>query len=82
MLHFPNLKSCMTTDQHACFRLMPTFLHKLKVEFEERFQDFRQLKPVFLFVADPFLVQPDGEWASVSGSFFRTQPFSVAIGSS
>ena len=70
MLHFPNLKSCMTADQEACFRLMSTFLHKLKVEFEERFQDFRKLKSVFLFVADPFIVQPDGEWSSVAVSCF------------
>ena len=70
MLHFPNLKSCMTDDQQACVRLMSTYLHNLKVEFEERFQDFRKLKPVFLFIADPFIVQPDGDWASVAGSIF------------
>uniref|UniRef100_A0A8C4T636 HAT C-terminal dimerisation domain-containing protein n=1 Tax=Erpetoichthys calabaricus TaxID=27687 RepID=A0A8C4T636_ERPCA len=70
MLHFPNLKSCMTADQQACFQLISTFLHHLKVEFDERFKDFRKLKPVFLFVADPFIVQPDGEWTSVAASIF------------
>ena len=37
MLHFPNLKRFVTTDQPECFRLMSIFLHNLKVEFEERF---------------------------------------------
>ena len=77
MLHFPNLKRCVTTDQPECFRLMSTFLHNLKVEFEERFQDFRKLKPVFLFVTDPFIVQPDGEWASVAGSVFPNSNLSL-----
>ncbi|XP_039610054.1 general transcription factor II-I repeat domain-containing protein 2-like [Polypterus senegalus] len=70
MLHFPNLKSCMTADPPACFQLISTFLHHLKVEFDERFKDFRKLKPVFLFVAEPFIVQPDSEWTSVAASIF------------
>ncbi|KAG2455696.1 GT2D2 protein, partial [Polypterus senegalus] len=77
MLHFPNLKSCMTADQQASFQLISTFLHHLKVEFDERFKDFRKLKTAFLLVADPFIFQPDGEWTSVAASIFPNSNLSL-----
>ena len=45
---------------------MSMFLHKLKDNSEEHVTDFRCLKPLFLFVVDPLIVQPDGKRTNVA----------------
>jgi len=63
LLHFPTTKMYLTGEQLRVFvPQLITFITKLQANFNERFEDFRQLNDVFIFVRDPFIVTANGAW--------------------
>lgn len=71
LLHFPTLKSILTPGCTVdCLSDFGAFINKLQQEFAARFADFADLADVFLFVAGPFSMIPDGEWTAKAEASF------------
>lgn len=80
-LHFPTLRTIEQEDENFTEdkEMFSNFISQLKIEFEERFQDFTKIQKFSQFLIAPLEVSPSSEWTDLAMKMFSIPKVSLQM---
>lgn len=78
-IHFPTMAEQADENLIEDIKMISNFITQLKLEFEERFQDFTQIEKFSQFLIAPLEISPSSEWTDVAMTLFSIPKASLQM---